>query len=1160
MGTPSAGFTLIEVIAALLIVGILGAIAGMGIITGMRGYMQTKENAHLAQKSQIAMTRISRELRELTDIIARDDSSDPWVIFDNPIGRQALAKIGNTLQLYSLAAGATDLSGATGDIIVDQVDSLSITYHSGTNPSWLLSDGIDLLSAVEVDVNLMRMEAGGATLPFSITVNPRNTKNFSGASTTIEPYTAPQYQCFISSAGYIDTLTILRCICSALTLTLLIWLAYRILMFLKSKTNVIWHNLCRWPTSLIHTCGIKFVSNGKGNVLVGLVVTMLLFAALGAGMVSMTGTSSTSQVVGNTAVRAYYIAESGFRYAASRYLNTTDANNRYDSKDEKNQTLQALDNRTYNMSADDGQFLLRIYPYFLSVLADANQNATSLYTRFPGSQPNGFTLPPAGIIARIKIGNIVHSYGSYNIATGQFSSISPPLVETVYQNATVKLVGIPSGSALLSQGGNLTLASANFFPQIQGRIKINGVAYGYTTADYSTNTLQDIYKVDDPSESFSISVDTTTDVVVEPFVQVRSIGSVGTGDLAAMREVVYNTPLPEKPGAIEAVEFLDEFNDLGNWNTATLGSFAIENIGGTNALAVSSVEPGFGILKASLIGFNWTHARVNFPSTHRTAGYYLSYDNQVKIGFDTTPFPETGWGPEGSPIPKHFATGISFRLDENQNFYGLSYMRGCKGTEGIGCNSPDRLDDDIVPVDDVKLVVLWQQTSDGASRQWLAYSEVGLLFSDGAELEPPPGKWTIDDDHPGDPLWTRADNYAFSGTYSWSTSPTDNYIDPPADEIWNDTITSEPIDLSNATSAELTFRTRYRIWSCQDWGLAEISGNGGSSWITLNDQISQHCGGSEPDDSSTARYTSNSDEIPGNINGWLKKSLDISSFVGNPSVIIRFRFERNCCNTRNGWWIDDIRVIQDFDINESSLLVRVYEAAPVEFDSGGRTVGPDTIDIDAGDIVFQTNGARGRVIVPPILSSGSWAAGSATGMLWLNNTTDTAFSNALQLNVQKPSGSNIANVTNSSVRSNFIQAFYGAQSGVSPPTSADASGFFQYDQERLRNDFGIPNWPPNPLYAADRDRGLDGTNDYFTLVQWNDVVQGATRLSDENGRYTIIASDQSELFTPTDTFIPYTRPELGLHAIGHGAANVFYRDFAIRAGMAVQTGLIPIQQ
>jgi prepilin-type N-terminal cleavage/methylation domain-containing protein len=1160
MKTPNAGFTLVEVIASLLIVGILGAIAGMGIVTGMRGYMQTKENAHLVQKAQVSMSRIGRELMELTDIIARDDGSDPWVIFDNPIGRQALAKVGDTLQLYSLPAGAGDLSGFTGDIIVDQVDSLTFTYHSGTDPTWVISDGIDMLSAVEVDVNLLRTEAGGATQPFSITVNPRNTKNFSGASANVEPYTAPQYQCFIATAASADTVTIYGYLLPLLALAamaglfnMIRFIPHRGRSFPRGKRSGTTHRLGR-------AGGIESLTNQKGNVLVGLVVTMLLFAALGAGMVTMTGTSSTSQVIGNTAVRAYYVAESGFRYAASQYLNTNDGNNRYESRDEKNQILQTLDNRTYTLANDDGSFRLRIFPYYFSVLADANANATSLYTRFPGSQPTGFTLPPAGIIARIKIGQMVHTYGSYNSGTGQFTSIAPPLPENVYQNATVKLVGIPSGSAVVAQGGDLTLATASFFPQLQGRVKINGVAYGYTSCDYNTNTLQDLYLVDDPSASFNIAVDSTTDVVLDPYIQVRSIGTVSSGDLAATREVVYNTPLPEKPGTLEAVEFRDEFTDLSAWNTPTYGSFAIETVGGENVLAVTGVEPGFGILKASLIGFNWTSTPINFASTHRTAGYYLSYDSQVKIGFDTVPFPETGWGPEGSPIPKHFAAGLSFRLDENQNAYGLSFMRGCRDSSVIDCDPPDRIDNPIVPEDDVKMVVLWQQTGDGSTRQWLAYSEVGLLFSEGAELEPPPGKWTADDDHPGDPLWVRADNYAYSGIYSWSTSPTDTYTDPPAGQTWNDSLTSATIDLSNANSAALTFMTRYRIYSCEDNGFVEISGDGGSSWIPLNDNISQHCGGSEPNDSSEARYTSNSEDLPDDLNGWVKKSLNISSYAGNPNVRIRFRFERNPSNTRDGWWLDDIRVIQDFDINDATLLVRIYEAALVEFDSGGRTVGPDTIDIDAGDIVYQSSGASGRVIVPPILASGSWAGGSAAGMVWLNNTTGPAFSDALPLSVLKPSGSNLANVTNTAARRNFIQAYYGAQNGVSPPTSADLAGLYQYDQQRLSNLFGTANWPPNPIYLSPPDPPFSGTNDYFTLVQWNDAVQGATRMADENGEYTIIASNQADLFTPIDTYIPYTRPELGLHAIGHGAENAYFKDFAVRAGLAVQSGLIPIQQ
>ena len=1017
MKTPNAGFTLVEVIASLLIVGILGAIAGMGIVTGMRGYMQTKENAHLVQKAQVSMSRIGRELMELTDIIARDDGSDPWVIFDNPIGRQALAKVGDTLQLYSLPAGAGDLSGFTGDVIVDQVDSLTFTYHSGTDPTWVISDGIDMLSAVEVDVSLLRTEAGGATQPFSITVNPRNTKNFSGASANVEPYTAPQYQCFIATAVGAGTVTIYGYLIPLLALAAMAGLfnmirffPHRGRSFPRGKRSGTTHRSGR-------AGGIKSRTNQKGNVLVGLVVTMLLFAALGAGMVTMTGTSSTSQVIGNTSVRAYYVAESGFRYAASQYLNTNDGNNRYESRDEKNQILQTLDNRTYTLANDDGSFRLRIFPYYFSVLADANANATSLYTRFPGSQPTGFTLPPAGIIARIKIGQMVHTYGSYNSGTGQFTSIAPPLPENVYQNATVKLVGIPSGSAVVAQGGDLTLATASFFPQLQGRIKINGVAYGYTSCDYNTNTLQDLYQVDDPSASFNIAVDTTTDVVLDPYIQVRSIGTVSSGDLAATREVVYNTPLPEKPGTLEAVEFRDEFTDLSAWNTPTYGSFAIETVGGENVLAVTGVEPGFGILKASLIGFNWTSTPINFASTHRTAGYYLSYDSQVKIGFDTVPFPETGWGPEGSPIPKHFAAGLSFRLDENQNAYGLSFMRGCRDSVSHSTvDPPDRIDDDIVPEDDVKLVVLWQQTGDGSTRQWLAYSEVGLLFSEGAELEPPPGKWTADDDHPGDPLWARADNYAYSGIYSWSTSPTGTYTDPPAGETWNDTLTSESIDLSNATTAELTFRTRYRIYSCEDNGFVEISGDGGSNWVTLNDNISQHCGGSEPNDSSEARYTSNSEDLSGEINGWVKKSLNISSYAGNPNVRIRFRFERNPSipataggSTISGSSRTSISMTPPCWCGSTK---RHWSSSTAAAARSARTRSISMPGISSTSPTVPAAGSSCRRSSPPAAGP----AVSAAGMLWLNNTSDADFSASLPLSVLKLSGSNLASVTDAAVR------------------------------------------------------------------------------------------------------------------------------------------------
>ena len=1138
-----AGFTLVEVIASLVIVGILGAIAGMGIVTGMRGYLQAKENGHLAQKAQIALTRINRELIGLTDIVARDDGPDPWVIFDNPppLARQAIAKVGDEVRLFNLSGGATNLSGANGDTLIDQVDSFSIEYFTGQNP-WVIADGIHLLSAVKMDFALRRKEGRegeAGTVPFSTTINPRNTENFGGAPATTEPVTAGQYHCFVSTAAF--------------------------------GSRSLYSLLQKWPVAAIilvvigailttagfsHRSGARISSSSEnafrsesGNVLLALVVTLLLFAALGAGMVSLIGSSSTSQVTGNTAVRAYYIAESGFRYAASRYLNTVDTNNVCRSQDEKNQTLADLHDDLFTLGGgDDGQFRLKIFPYFLAVNGDTPAGSSGLSTQFSGGRPEGFSMPSNGVNARIKIGSNVYFYSYYNDSSGQLT-LSTPLAEDACDNAVVKLIGLPSGSATVTKNADLTLADGGFFPKVQGRININGVAYNYVDRD--GNVLQNVTMAQDPEEAFSISVDTLTEVILEPFVRVYSIGMVGQGELAAAREVVYNVPLPDR--SREAIVFRDDFNDLSHWRSPTYGSFGLGSRDGDNVLAVTDVEPGLGVEKAGLIAFNWaTDKVVNFAYSHRLAGYYLSYDSQVKIGFDDTPVPETGYGPEGSPIPKHYAAGISFRLDENENFYGLSFMRGC-----AFCSPMDRISDEIVPENDVNLIVLWQQTGDGTSRKWLAYGEVGLplLFADDAELEPPPGKWTSENDYIGVPLWTRSDNFARSpGRYSWTTSPSgsDGYTDPPAGDIRNDYLISEPIDLSQVTTAQLSFWTRYRMAACEDWGFVEISEDSGSNWDLLNDRLPLACGGVEPNGSSGAGYTGDSDALPDEEDGWVKKTIDISSYAGNSSVRIRFRFESNCCATGDGWWVDDIRItqdLQDFPIDKSTLLVRIYEGALVEFNSGGTT------PVKEGDVVSQSNGAQGEVIIPPILSSGSWAGGNAAGTLMLNNTSGTDFAPGLALNKGALA---VATVTAFFPRENAIQAYYGAQDGVyPPPTSPAPDGLYPYDQERLRNTFGTANWPPNPMYP-DEDPRPTGFNDYYTLVQWKDAVDSSViRAQDSNGRYSIIVT--GTLTSPT-TYFPFTRPEIGLHVMGHGGPNVYFKDFAVKLGFAAQRASIPIQQ
>jgi prepilin-type N-terminal cleavage/methylation domain-containing protein len=168
-----SGFTLIEITVSLVLVGMMAAIAGMGIVTGTKGYLLAKENSHMAQKAQIAMARIQRELMELTDIAARQ--TDPaFIIYDNTTGRHAIARdnTDNTVKMYNLAPGATILP-AGGDILVDNVNSFTLNYFQGTN----IWGGVDiqLLSAIKADLALDRSDGAGNTVTFTTTVNPRNT-------------------------------------------------------------------------------------------------------------------------------------------------------------------------------------------------------------------------------------------------------------------------------------------------------------------------------------------------------------------------------------------------------------------------------------------------------------------------------------------------------------------------------------------------------------------------------------------------------------------------------------------------------------------------------------------------------------------------------------------------------------------------------------------------------------------------------------------------------------------------------------------------------------------------------------------------------------------------------------------------------------------------
>ena len=168
-----SGFTFIELIASLVILALLFTIAGMGIVMTAKGYMLTRENAHMAQKAQLALTRLNRELLEMTAIVAKDDTR-PSLIYDHVTQRNALAKDGNTLKLFSnLGTQVTLPALNSGDILVDDVASFNLTFYKGPD-SWVYgADSITELTSIKIDLEIGRTDSDIDTKTFTTSVRPR---------------------------------------------------------------------------------------------------------------------------------------------------------------------------------------------------------------------------------------------------------------------------------------------------------------------------------------------------------------------------------------------------------------------------------------------------------------------------------------------------------------------------------------------------------------------------------------------------------------------------------------------------------------------------------------------------------------------------------------------------------------------------------------------------------------------------------------------------------------------------------------------------------------------------------------------------------------------------------------------------------------------------
>ncbi len=126
------GFTIVEVIFTVLILGIIGAVGVVGFSDAVRGYLFAVDNAEVAQKAQNAMARLNLELMHIREVTASSAVSISYTAdFDAIPGSQST---GNTID-YDAASNVVTYNN---QVLIDGVQDFTLNFldsHDDTSNS-----------------------------------------------------------------------------------------------------------------------------------------------------------------------------------------------------------------------------------------------------------------------------------------------------------------------------------------------------------------------------------------------------------------------------------------------------------------------------------------------------------------------------------------------------------------------------------------------------------------------------------------------------------------------------------------------------------------------------------------------------------------------------------------------------------------------------------------------------------------------------------------------------------------------------------------------------------------------------------------------------------------------------------------------------------------
>ncbi len=155
-----SGFSLVEVLGALLLVGILAVFTGMLLAPMAGAFLQAREAGRLMQDGQLAMARVARELTTVSNVVASSSVSITYDTLDSAGGSHR-----RTLEWAGSAGDPLVLAGHT---LIGQLREFDLSYMDTVEGTPQTSWGADS-TIIEVVLDL-----GAAGSSYTNRLVPRN--------------------------------------------------------------------------------------------------------------------------------------------------------------------------------------------------------------------------------------------------------------------------------------------------------------------------------------------------------------------------------------------------------------------------------------------------------------------------------------------------------------------------------------------------------------------------------------------------------------------------------------------------------------------------------------------------------------------------------------------------------------------------------------------------------------------------------------------------------------------------------------------------------------------------------------------------------------------------------------------------------------------------